>query len=193
MLTQASSQARGCSASNGTSKLIKFSVLHGNANLDQAIGPAAAPSHLLTLAHKTPDHTIDRRLDKARRDAPALLLVSPAVDQRLDVGLEVLQRIGQALSRLTRALCQARFVQGLADFQQFVQPLPGGLPHRTLGGEPSIGHPASFLSRGEGLITMAMIGKVKRMYFREKKSVREIVRLTSLSRNTVRKWLRRLC
>ena len=34
---------------------------------------------------------------------------------------------------------------------------------------------------------MAMIGKVKRMYFREKKSVREIVRLTSLSRNTVRK------
>ena len=34
---------------------------------------------------------------------------------------------------------------------------------------------------------MAMIGKVKRIYFREKKSVREIVRLTSLSRNTVRK------
>ena len=37
---------------------------------------------------------------------------------------------------------------------------------------------------------MAMIGKVRRMYFREKKSVREIVRLTSLSRNTVRKWLK---
>jgi hypothetical protein len=37
---------------------------------------------------------------------------------------------------------------------------------------------------------MAMIGKVKRMYFREKKSVREIVRLTSLSRNAVRKWLK---
>jgi transcriptional regulator with XRE-family HTH domain len=35
------------------------------------------------------------------------------------------------------------------------------------------------------MITMAMIGKVKRMYFRQKKSVREIVRLTSLSRNTV--------
>ena len=35
---------------------------------------------------------------------------------------------------------------------------------------------------------MAMIGKVKRMFFREKKSVREIVRLTSLSRNTLRKW-----
>jgi len=29
---------------------------------------------------------------------------------------------------------------------------------------------------------MAMIGKVKRMYFPEKKSAREIVRLTSLSR-----------
>ena len=37
---------------------------------------------------------------------------------------------------------------------------------------------------------MGMIGKVRRMYFREKKSVREIVRLTSLSRNTVRKWLK---
>ncbi len=37
---------------------------------------------------------------------------------------------------------------------------------------------------------MAMIGKVKRMHFREKKSIREIVRLTSLSRNTVRKWLK---
>ena len=35
---------------------------------------------------------------------------------------------------------------------------------------------------------MAMIGRVLRMYFREKKSVREIVRLTSLSHNTVRKW-----
>ncbi|MBC7728608.1 MAG: IS3 family transposase [Microbacteriaceae bacterium] len=38
------------------------------------------------------------------------------------------------------------------------------------------------------MITMAMIGRVRRVYFREKKSVREIVRLTSLSRNTVRKW-----
>jgi|GEM_PF-1951605 len=37
---------------------------------------------------------------------------------------------------------------------------------------------------------MAMIGKVRRMFFREKKSVREIVRLTSMSRNTVRKWLK---
>ena len=37
---------------------------------------------------------------------------------------------------------------------------------------------------------MAMIGKVRRMFFREKKSIREIVRLTSLSRNTVRKWLK---
>ena len=37
---------------------------------------------------------------------------------------------------------------------------------------------------------MGMIGKVRRMYFREKKSVREIVRLTSLSRITVRKWLK---
>ena len=34
---------------------------------------------------------------------------------------------------------------------------------------------------------MAMIGKVRRMYYRQKKSVREIVRTTSLSRNTIRK------
>ena len=33
---------------------------------------------------------------------------------------------------------------------------------------------------------MAMIGKVKRMHFREKRSVREIVRLTSLSRGIER-------
>ena len=37
---------------------------------------------------------------------------------------------------------------------------------------------------------MAMIGKIRRMYFRDKKSVREIARITSLSRNTVRTWLR---
>ena len=37
---------------------------------------------------------------------------------------------------------------------------------------------------------MAMIGKVLRMHHCEKKSVREIVRATSLSRNTVRKYLR---
>ena len=37
---------------------------------------------------------------------------------------------------------------------------------------------------------MAMIGKVKRMHSRQNKSVREIARITSLSRNTVRKWLK---
>ena len=37
---------------------------------------------------------------------------------------------------------------------------------------------------------MAMIGKVRRLRYRQKKSVREIARMTSLSRNTVRKWLR---
>jgi len=37
---------------------------------------------------------------------------------------------------------------------------------------------------------MAMIGKVRRLHFRQKKSVREIARITSLSRNTVQKWLR---
>ena len=37
---------------------------------------------------------------------------------------------------------------------------------------------------------MAMIGKIRRMYFRDKKSEREIARITSLSRNTIRKWLK---
>ena len=37
---------------------------------------------------------------------------------------------------------------------------------------------------------MAMIGKVLRMHRRDKKSVREIVKATSLARNTVRKYLR---
>ena len=36
---------------------------------------------------------------------------------------------------------------------------------------------------------MEMIGKVRRMHHRDKKSVREISRVTGLSRNTVSKWL----
>ena len=37
---------------------------------------------------------------------------------------------------------------------------------------------------------MSMIGKIRRMHFRQGKSVREIARATSLSRNTVRKYVR---
>jgi transposase len=37
---------------------------------------------------------------------------------------------------------------------------------------------------------MAMMGKVRRLHYRQQKSVREIARITSLSRNTVRKWLK---
>jgi transposase len=40
------------------------------------------------------------------------------------------------------------------------------------------------------VITMFMVGKIRRMHFRDGKSVREIVRRTGLSRNTVRTWLR---
>ena len=36
---------------------------------------------------------------------------------------------------------------------------------------------------------MEMFGKVKRMYARDKKSLREIARSTGLSRNTIRKWV----
>lgn len=39
------------------------------------------------------------------------------------------------------------------------------------------------------MITMEMFGKVKRMYVRNKKSLREIAKSTGLSRNTVRKWV----
>jgi transposase len=41
----------------------------------------------------------------------------------------------------------------------------------------------------QGVITMEMIGKVRRMHRRDKKSAREIARTTGLSRNTVAKWL----
>ena len=37
---------------------------------------------------------------------------------------------------------------------------------------------------------MSMYAKVRRLFFREKLSINEIVRRTSLSRNTVKKWLR---
>jgi len=36
---------------------------------------------------------------------------------------------------------------------------------------------------------MSMFGKVRRMYFRDRLSICEIVRRTSLSRNTIKKWL----
>ena len=39
------------------------------------------------------------------------------------------------------------------------------------------------------VITMDMIGKIRRMHRRDKKTKREIARATGLSRNTVAKWL----
>ena len=41
------------------------------------------------------------------------------------------------------------------------------------------------------MITMEMLGKVRRMYWRDKLSLREITKRTGLSRNTIREWLRR--
>lgn len=40
------------------------------------------------------------------------------------------------------------------------------------------------------MITMAMIGKIRRMYYRDGLTISEIVKRTSLARNTVKKWLR---
>ena len=37
---------------------------------------------------------------------------------------------------------------------------------------------------------MSLLGKIRRMYYRDKFSLSEIARRTSLSRNTVKKWLR---
>ena len=37
---------------------------------------------------------------------------------------------------------------------------------------------------------MILYAKIRRMYFRDQLSINEIVRRTSLSRNTVKKWLR---
>lgn len=37
---------------------------------------------------------------------------------------------------------------------------------------------------------MSMYAKVRRMHFREKKPISEIARLTSLSRNTIKKWFK---
>ena len=37
---------------------------------------------------------------------------------------------------------------------------------------------------------MEILGKIKRLYFRDKKSLHHIARLTGLSRNTIRKWVR---
>ena len=39
------------------------------------------------------------------------------------------------------------------------------------------------------MITMDMIGRIRRLHSRAKKSEREIARLTGLSRNTISKWL----
>lgn len=41
------------------------------------------------------------------------------------------------------------------------------------------------------MITMEMLGKVRRMYLRDKLSLHEISKRTGLSRNTLRKWVRR--
>jgi transposase len=43
--------------------------------------------------------------------------------------------------------------------------------------------------QGNGVITMDMIGRIRRLHSRGKKSEREIARMTGLSRNTVAKWL----
>ena len=40
------------------------------------------------------------------------------------------------------------------------------------------------------MITMEMLGKIKRLYSRDKKSLHEIAKTTGLSRNTIRRWVR---
>ena len=40
------------------------------------------------------------------------------------------------------------------------------------------------------MITIEMLGRIRRMYLRDKVSLHEITKRTGLSRNTVRRWLR---
>jgi len=40
------------------------------------------------------------------------------------------------------------------------------------------------------VITMEILGKIRRMYFRDRVSLHEIAKRTGLSRNTIRKWIR---
>ena len=40
------------------------------------------------------------------------------------------------------------------------------------------------------MITMEILGKIRRMYLRDKMSLHEIAKRTGLSRNTIRRWLR---
>ena len=40
------------------------------------------------------------------------------------------------------------------------------------------------------MITMEMLGRIRRMYLRDKLSLHEITKRTGMSRNTVRRWLR---
>jgi transposase len=55
---------------------------------------------------------------------------------------------------------------------------------------PVINLAARFLSRKTEMITMNMMGKIRRMHFRDGQSIKEICRQTGLARNTVRRWLR---
>ena len=40
------------------------------------------------------------------------------------------------------------------------------------------------------MITMEMLGKIRRLHLRDKKSLHETAKTTGLSRNTIRRWLR---
>ena len=41
------------------------------------------------------------------------------------------------------------------------------------------------------MITMEILGKIRRMYLRDKLSLHEITKQTGLARNTIRTWLRK--
>jgi transposase len=47
-----------------------------------------------------------------------------------------------------------------------------------------------FDQQEDEVITMSLYAKIRRMYFREKTPISEIARKTSLSRNTIKKWLK---
>ena len=59
---------------------------------------------MLVLTHAPTNEPIDARLDVSRGDAPPCFLVAAIVDERVDVRLEIGQRVKQPASRQTGLL-----------------------------------------------------------------------------------------
>src|SRR5712692_3368839 len=79
--------------------LLPFAVQHAGANLQQEMGTALAPLHLLFFHHPLADHLVHGRFNKARADtlplAIALAVVRNQIGIIFDVRVELLHRFEQ--------------------------------------------------------------------------------------------------